>query len=196
MSQTIPSRKRQHAQSIIANSFASIKPTSLSLQPRLVVHFPHHQLEKCSARQGLCQKRKFQPKMAYQTQATAAPAPSPSPSSNRLTPFDKLQTSLNPDPSSADLSKPSLFPPAESSETWNHITVMNEKVGLSSDMGDEWSSQTARKEQSDNARWPQLSVKKLSFLSYCLQYARSCPCDWFFPSLAKASHAKDLNFTT
>ena len=90
----------------------------------------------------------------------------------------------------------SLFPPAESSETWNHITVMNSKVGLSSDMGDEWSSQTARKEQSDNARWPQLSVKKLSFLSYCLQYARSCPCDWFFPSLAKASHASDLNFTT
>ena len=48
---------------------------------------------------------------------------------------------------------------------------MNEKVGLSSDMGDECSSQTARKrkEQSDNARWPQLSlflVTKFSFLSY------------------------------
>ncbi|MCD7466730.1 hypothetical protein HAX54_003725 [Datura stramonium] len=68
--------------------------------------------------------------------------------------FDKLQTSSNPDPSSSDLSKPCLFPPAESSETWNHITVMNERVGLSSDMGDEWSSQTARKEQSDNARFP------------------------------------------
>ncbi|KAH7511454.1 hypothetical protein FEM48_ZijujUnG0014100 [Ziziphus jujuba var. spinosa] len=33
-----------------------------------------------------------------------------------------------------DLSKPCLFPPAESSETWNHITGLNEKVGLSSDM--------------------------------------------------------------
>ncbi|KAJ0818947.1 hypothetical protein HanRHA438_MTg0864681 (mitochondrion) [Helianthus annuus] len=55
--------------------------------------------------------------MAYQTQATAAPAPSPSTSSNRQKAFDKLQTPLNPDPSSADLSKPSLFPPAESSET-------------------------------------------------------------------------------
>jgi hypothetical protein len=40
MSHTIPSRKRQHAQSVIANSFASTKPTSLSLQPRLVVHLP------------------------------------------------------------------------------------------------------------------------------------------------------------
>lgn len=29
-----------HAQSVIANSFASTKPTSLSLQPRLVVHLP------------------------------------------------------------------------------------------------------------------------------------------------------------
>jgi hypothetical protein len=29
---------------------------------------------------------------------------------------------------------------------------MNEKVGLSSDRGDEWGSQTASKEQSDNAR--------------------------------------------
>lgn len=29
---------------------------------------------------------------------------------------------------------------------------MNEKVGLSSDRGDEWSSQTASKEQSENAR--------------------------------------------
>lgn len=34
MPHTIPSRKRQHAQSVIANSFASTKPTSLSLQPR------------------------------------------------------------------------------------------------------------------------------------------------------------------
>lgn len=31
---------------------------------------------------------------------------------------------------------------------------MNERVGLSSDMGDEWSSQTASKEQSDNANYP------------------------------------------
>jgi len=92
--------------------------------------------------------------MDSQTQATSAPAQSPSPSSNRQKPLDKLQTSSNPDPSSADLSKPCLFPPAESSETWNHITVMNEKVGLSSDMGDEWSSQTASKEQSDNANSP------------------------------------------
>lgn len=34
MPHTIPSRKRQHTQSVIANSFASTKPTSLSLQPR------------------------------------------------------------------------------------------------------------------------------------------------------------------
>lgn len=32
--------KRQHAQSVIANSFTSTKPTSRSLQPRLVVHLP------------------------------------------------------------------------------------------------------------------------------------------------------------
>jgi hypothetical protein len=90
--------------------------------------------------------------MAYQTKAISAPAQSPSPSSNRQKPFDKLQTSSNPDPSSADLSKPCLFPPAESSDIWNHITVMNEKVGVSSDRGDEWSSQTANKEQMQGGR--------------------------------------------
>jgi hypothetical protein len=51
------------------------------------------------------------------------------------------------------MAKIRLFPPAESSETWKNITVMNEKVGLSSDRGDEWSSQTARKKRSENARW-------------------------------------------
>ncbi|KAF3452244.1 hypothetical protein FNV43_RR08342 [Rhamnella rubrinervis] len=111
MSHTTPSRKRQHAQSVIANSFASTKPTSLSLQPRLVVHLPIASPtgQVLSPSRCLCQKRKFQPKMAYQTQATSAPAQSPSPSSNRQKPFDKLQTSSNPDPSSADLSKPCLF---------------------------------------------------------------------------------------
>lgn len=99
MSHTIPSRKRQHAQSGIANSFASTKPTSLSLQPRLVVHLPcqlHHQLVKCSACQGLYQKRKFQPKMAYQTQATSAPAQSASPSSVKslLTSFRLVLTPI------------------------------------------------------------------------------------------------------
>lgn len=75
--------------------------------------------------------------MAYQTQVTSASAQSPSPSSTRQKPFDKLQTSSKTEPSSADLSKPCLFPSAESSETWKNITVMNEKLGLSSDRGDE-----------------------------------------------------------
>lgn len=32
------------------------------------------------------------------------------------------------------------FPPAESPETWNHISVLNGKVRLSGDRGDEGSS--------------------------------------------------------
>lgn len=156
MSHTIPSRKRQHAQSVIANSFASTKPTSLSLQPRLVSLFTcqlHHQLVKCSAHQGLCQKEaKVSTENGFSNSGNFRLNHHRHLQTVKI-PFDKFQTSSNPDPSSADLSKPCLFPPAESSETRNHITVMNEKVGLSSDMGDDWSSQTASKEQSDNARW-------------------------------------------
>ncbi|OMO58705.1 hypothetical protein COLO4_34409 [Corchorus olitorius] len=74
-----PKNKEKHAQSVIANSFPSTKTTSLSLQPRLVVHCI---TVKFSACQGLCERREFQPKMAYQIQAISAPAQSPSPSSN------------------------------------------------------------------------------------------------------------------
>lgn len=37
--------------------------------------------------------------------------------------------------------------------SWNHITIMNERVGLSSDRGYESNSFTGSKEKSDNARW-------------------------------------------
>ncbi|MCE0480497.1 hypothetical protein HAX54_037389 [Datura stramonium] len=127
--------------------------------------------EACPRSQDLLIK----PSSNYRWEKAWTSVPSPSPSSNRQKPFDKLQTSSNFDPSSTDLSKACLFPPSESSETWNHITLMNEKVGLSSDMGDEWISQTARKDYRDNARWPQLSlflVNKI-LLSLILSTVRS-----------------------
>jgi hypothetical protein len=120
----------------------------MSLQPRLVVHLPI----ASPTGQVLSLSRSLPEAKVSTSKNGNFSTGSITIAIFKASKFDKLQTSSNPDPSSADLSKPCLFPPAESSETWNQITVMNEKVGLSSDRGDEWGSQTASKEQSDNAR--------------------------------------------